>query len=532
MASCNPWFKWYLSGAALVLIVCSSLLSTNVNPFQRESAPKSRLGVNSISTNGGAAATLLSHSQPQPAKSRRALLDGRDHMPIQLPTSQTRSSGNGIRMELMHRDHHLSPLRDHTNLTLAERIRRDVMRSKVRAASLISSQMVSRDHDGTFKVAAASGTTGSVSAATFESPLSATIAEYVMTLWLGTPPQKFNVVVDTGSDLVWVQCAQCIQCFQQVDPVFNPAQSSSYRSLTCSDSVCNDLGGNLDFCSPNCQYTLAYSDQSSTSGDFSTETVTLSTTSGSSQAIPNFAFGCGHNNQGTFRSTDGLVGLGQGSVSFSSQLGALFGNKFSYCLVAREQALSQTSPLLFGDAALPTAASGMQFTPILPSSPGISSLYYVGLQGLSMAGTFLNIPASEFAKDSAGNGGTVFDSGTTFTQLASSAYDVMVTAFQAAVPYPQVPGAPQLGLDLCFNIAGVPNVAVPELTFHYTNADFNLPASNTFVLVDTAGTMCLAFSRSPSTLNIFGNTQQQNFQILYDQANSRIGFTPITCSSL
>lgn len=402
------------------------------------------------------------------------------------------------------------------------------MRSKARA-SLISSRMVSGDGSNV-NVAAAS--TGDVSEDTFESPLSATIAEYVMSLSLGTPPQKFDVVVDTGSDLVWVQCAPCVQCFQEVDAVFNPAQSSSYQSLTCSNAVCNDLGGNLDTCSPNCQYTYGYSDQSSTSGDFSTETVTLSTTSGSSQAILNFAFGCGHSNQGTFSSTDGLVGLGQGSVSFSSQLGSLFGDKFSYCLVAREQALSQTSPLLFGDAAVPTISGGLQFTPLLSSNPGVSSLYYVGLEGLSVAGTLLNIPSTAFAKDSSGNGGTVFDSGTTFTQLTSTAYDAVVAAFQAAIPYPQVSGAPQVGLDLCFNINGVQNVVVPELSFHFTNADFNLPAPNIFVLVDTAGTMCLAFSRSSSALTIFANTQQQNFQILYDRQNARIGFTPVTCSSL
>lgn len=449
-------------------------------------------------------------------------------------------------MELKHRDHYSSPLRDASNQTLAERIRRDVMRSKARA-SHISSRMFSSSSDGgggggvkasnassssTTTTATGDVTTGDVGADTFESPLSATVAEYVMSLSLGTPPQKFDVVVDTGSDLVWVQCNPCLQCFQQADAVFNPAQSSSYRSLTCSDTICSALGGNLESCSPNCHYTYAYGDQSSTRGDFSTETVTLSTTSGSTQAILNFAFGCGHINQGTFRSTDGLVGLGQGSVSFSSQLGVLFGEKFSYCLVAREQALSQTSPLLFGDAAVPSISGGLQFTPILPSSPGVSSLYYVGLQGISVAGASLSIPSSAFWKDSAGNGGTVIDSGTTFTQLASPAYDAVVAAFQAAIPYPQVSGALQVGLGLCFNIEGVQNVAVPELTFHFTGADFNLPAPNIFVLVDTAGTMCLAFSRSSSALNIFGNTQQQNFQILYDRQNARIGFTPVTCSSL
>jgi hypothetical protein len=32
---------------------------------------------------------------------------------------------------------------------------------------------------------------------------------YALILYLGTPPQKFVVIFDMGSDLVWVQCKLC-----------------------------------------------------------------------------------------------------------------------------------------------------------------------------------------------------------------------------------------------------------------------------------------------------------------------------------
>ncbi|KAL2622681.1 hypothetical protein R1flu_002886 [Riccia fluitans] len=437
---------------------------------------------------------------------------------------------NGIKVDLMHRNHIHSPLRapDWNQTETSDRILQDVKRSSLRSEILFGSRRTT-----TTANEPVGGERTASALDNFQSPLSATLAEYVMTISLGTPARKMIAVVDTGSDLVWVQCAPCAQCFRQPDPLFNPADSTSYRSLSCADPMCSSLGYNMQSCSSSsCQYSYAYGDSSISTGDFATETITLQLTNGGISNVANFAFGCGHRDQGTFSSTDGLVGLGQGRVSFSSQLGFLYGDKFSYCLVSRGRSLTQTSPLLFGDAAVPMVPTGLQYTPMLPNQPGIGTFYYVGLDGISVGGALLSIPPGVFQKDATGNGGTVFDSGTTFTQLVSPAYDAVVRAFQLALPYRQVMGLPSFGLDLCFDIAGVQNVAIPQLTFHFTNADFNLPAENFFVLVSNAGTMCLAISRSKSPINIFGNTQQQNFQILYDRSAARIGFAPLACDSL
>jgi hypothetical protein len=71
-----------------------------------------------------------------------------------------------------------------------------------------------------------------------ESPVTASSGEYVMELSLGTPPQKFFTVVDTGSDLTWVQCSPCILCFEQPNPLFNPTASSTYSPTTCNNNLC------------------------------------------------------------------------------------------------------------------------------------------------------------------------------------------------------------------------------------------------------------------------------------------------------
>lgn len=47
-------------------------------------------------------------------------------------------------------------------------------------------------------------------------------------------------MVDTSSDLLWVQCQPCITCFNQSDNLeFDPKKSSSYIETPCSFTLCN-----------------------------------------------------------------------------------------------------------------------------------------------------------------------------------------------------------------------------------------------------------------------------------------------------
>jgi hypothetical protein len=71
------------------------------------------------------------------------------------------------------------------------------------------------------------------------SPLQYEQLEYAMTLYLGTPAQKFVLIVDTGSDLVWVQCKPCTSpynCYPEADPFFDPSASSSYSPVPCNNT--------------------------------------------------------------------------------------------------------------------------------------------------------------------------------------------------------------------------------------------------------------------------------------------------------
>ncbi|KAG0578918.1 hypothetical protein KC19_4G060100 [Ceratodon purpureus] len=355
----------------------------------------------------------------------------------------------------------------------------------------------------------------------FQSPVKAGNGEYLMTLTLGSPPQTFDVIVDTGSDLNWVQCLPCRVCYQQPGPKFDPSKSSSFQKTSCADNLCNALP--VKACAANvCQYQYTYGDQSNTNGDLAFETISFNS-GGGDQHVPNFAFGCGTQNLGTFAGAAGLVGLGRGPLSLNSQLSSTFANKFSYCLVSLNSAAA--SPLTFGSVA---SAANIQYTPIV-ENPKHPTYYYVQLNSIEVGGQPLNLAPSVFSIDQAtGRGGTIIDSGTTITMLTMPAYNAVLKAYQSFVKYPMVDGS-AYGLDMCFNIAGVANPSVPDMVFKFQGADYELLAQNLFVLVDaSATTLCFAMGGSQG-FSIIGNIQQQNHLVIYDLEAKKIGFAIADC---
>ncbi len=101
-------------------------------------------------------------------------------------------------------------------------------------------------------------------------------------------------------------------------------------------------------------------------------------------------------------------------------------------------------------------------------------------------------------------------------------------ALRAALTYPIVSGAPY-GLDLCFSTRGMAELTLPDMVFHFTNADFVLEPQNLFFMVDTAGTVaCLAMAGNTG-LSILGNIQQQDHLIVYDLDEAQIGFQSTSC---
>ncbi|XP_054146821.1 embryonic pepsinogen-like [Melozone crissalis] len=61
--------------------------------------------------------------------------------------------------------------------------------------------------------------------------------EYYGTISIGTPPQDFSVVFDTGSSDLWVPSMSCPSLACQTHRMFDPSQSSTYKSTGLSLSI-------------------------------------------------------------------------------------------------------------------------------------------------------------------------------------------------------------------------------------------------------------------------------------------------------
>jgi hypothetical protein len=370
--------------------------------------------------------------------------------------------------------------------------------------------------------------------------------QYLLSFSIGTPPQSFFLVADTGSDLIWVQCAPCKDCYTQTGPLYSPSNSSSFVPVPCFSKECflapAPAGFPCDFTYPGaCAYEYQYADSSSTTGVLAYETATLQdSSSNSSVEIGKVAFGCGNENQGSFQGAAGVMGLGQGPLSFTSQIGYAYGNKFSYCLVNYLDPVSVSSSLIFGDESAMSSSTTkhpLQYTPIL-SNPRSASLYYLGIQQVSVAGSSLNIPSSAWSLNLLGDGGTTIDSGSTFTYWVPAAYDPILSAFKQALlsQYPAVTTATQQQLqtfDLCFNISGVENPEYPSFSILFLNdVSFSPPPQNYLVEV-APDVKCLAMQglQSDFGFNTIGNLLQQNFLVVYDRQSSMIGLAPSSCTT-
>ncbi|KAG5615941.1 hypothetical protein H5410_015765 [Solanum commersonii] len=138
-------------------------------------------------------------------------------------------------------------------------------------------------------------------------------------LSIGTPVEIVDIA-DTGSDLTWTQCKPCVNCFQQSLPLFDSKKSSTYKIMGCDVEVCTSLGSSSCVGGNICEYQMSYGDRSNTIGDLGFDKFTFPSTSGKNVMIPNVAFGCGHDNGGTFNNYTSGVSVGNKTLEFKSSM--------------------------------------------------------------------------------------------------------------------------------------------------------------------------------------------------------------------
>ncbi|XVE90617.1 hypothetical protein DITRI_Ditri20bG0092100 [Diplodiscus trichospermus] len=260
---------------------------------------------------------------------------------------------------------------------------------------------------------------------------------YFAKIGLGTPSKDYYVQVDTGSDILWVNCAGCDKCPRKSDlgielTLYDPERSSTSSLVYCDQDFCTSTyDGPLPGCKSNlqCQYNVVYGDGSSTSGYFVKDAIEVQQVTGNLQTASTngtVVFGCGAKQSGELGSSgealDGILGFGQANSSMISQLAAAGKVKrmFAHCL----DNIDGGGIFAIGEVVSPKVNT----TPMVPNQ----THYNIVMKGVEVGGALLVLPSDVF--DSGDQKGTIVDSGTTLAYLPSIIFQPLMTAILSAQP--------------------------------------------------------------------------------------------------
>lgn len=316
---------------------------------------------------------------------------------------------------------------------------------------------------------------------------------YIGTIALGTPPQNFTMVFDTGSSDMWVPAQACVTpvCLTLIR--YNTTSSTTYRA-------------------ENKPFDVKYGDGSHVSGVTAIDSVTLSGTK-----IANQSFGLAAVDDSTIakKGVEGVVGLGFGAVAnikgYSTLVETMISRKnLTQPIVSmwmgrqRMGGANEGSggAVIFGGVDTTKYVGNFTWVPIVDKSS-----WKIKFDGVSIAGKSLGL-----------SGNALIDSGTSL---------IIVPSKVASIFHEYIPGAieaPQVGWILpC-------NTSVGDLNFTIAGQQFRVPAEELVVLFRIPGyaeycKSAIDVSSSASDNDwILGASFLKNVYSVYDYRSLTIGF--------
>ncbi|KAM1169415.1 hypothetical protein ACFX13_031910 [Malus domestica] len=354
---------------------------------------------------------------------------------------------------------------------------------------------------------------------------------YFAKLRIGSPSKDYFVQVDTGSDILWVNCIDCTNCPKKSDigvklTLYDPKGSSSSKAVTCNQEFCTSkYNGQLPGCQPDllCQYDVTYGDGSATAGYFVKDTIQFD--KGTNGSV---VFGCGARQSGQLdkssEALDGILGFGQANSSVFSQLAASgkVKKQFAHCLdnvrgggifaigQVVEPKVKNTTPLVRGQAH-----------------------YNVVMEAIEVGGNVLQLPSDVF--DTGSNAGTIIDSGTTLGYLPEEVFNAVMKKILAKQPDLKLHTVDDQ--FTCFQFSNNVDNGFPLVKLHFKNSASLTVYPHDYLFQLKEDVWCSGWqssgmkSKSGDSMTLLGDLVLSNKLVIYDLENQMIGWTDYNCSS-
>lgn len=370
-------------------------------------------------------------------------------------------------------------------------------------------------------------------------------------IYVGTPPQRQSVIIDTGSHYLAFPCTGCSQCGKHTDDYFNPKNSSTAVVPKC-------LNDQL------CLISQSYTEGSSWHGYKIQDKVWMGgikedlLPGGESFAVK-MEFGCQTTETGLFRSqlADGIMGFSHSSDTLPHQLlsqGITDSLIFALCfrvgggmvtLGGVDQRI-HTRTVQVGSGAVASSEISTQrshgglisYAALTIRAQGLYGVTITGIRLVSAKGVDHPVTASSPAVLNGGAKGVIVDSGTTDTYLPLAIKNAFMDAFRKATDGQLVYSgenvklsASQLVLlpDIVFSFSQAPSTNNGTTAAPAESIEIRMPPASYLDVVGD-GQYAYRVYLSERQGAVLGANFMNGYNVIFDAEGGRIGFAKSTCN--
>ena len=336
----------------------------------------------------------------------------------------------------------------------------------------------------------------------------------------GTPQQQFDLIIDTGSSLTAVPCADCTHCGSHQHASYRNARYDSEASSTHSAVDCHHPACNSCRSSDECTYGVSYTEGSSIRGRIVGDVAWFTKLGAGQRVACPTTFGCQTFESGLFNTqvADGISGFSMshsyGATLFDSLLEATGApDIFSICLDKEVGAM-----VLGGNVRPERQLEWISYS-------GYSA-YTVQLTGVHHhSGGRLGVHI----------GSAIVDSGTSFTYLPPSTYAAVRDLWRSHCPWGNCRTrdvAGQYPDDYCYRMDAATLAGFDDLSLHFSGGvSLSLaPLDYSYELYE--GVWCLGVFDNEKPSGVIGACSMRHHEVVFDRQHRRIAFAPTDCKAL